>query len=137
VTFSEKEIFFFLFVTQSVDILYIKRKNGLFFWGSLVVLGVFQSLVGWGFWKVQSVPGGGVGSCIFCRVLGAPVGSWDLKQGDETESQKKWREIPGRESMCWASPGVTWPRVLNPLSSSWRFSDSSMQERMAFGGGGA
>jgi hypothetical protein len=55
----------------------------------------------------------------------------------KTESQKKWREIPGRESMCWASPGVTWPRVLNPLSSSWRFSDSSMQERMAFGGGGA
>jgi hypothetical protein len=63
---------------------------------------------------------------MYCRVLGAPVGSWDLKQGDKTELRKKWREIPGRESMCWASPGVTWPRVLNPLSNSWRFSDSSM-----------
>jgi hypothetical protein len=70
-----------------------------------VFLGVFQSLVGWGSWKVQSVPGGGVDSWISCRVLGAPVGSWDLKQGDKTELRKKMA-------------GDTWSGI-DVLGKSW------------------
>jgi hypothetical protein len=128
VTFSEKVNIFFFPLCNSIrgHTVYEKEK-----WFVLLgILGVSGGLSVFGGVGLLEGSVGSWGWCRFLDILSGPGGPRGIL-GPETRRQnritkKKWREIPGRESMCWASPGVTWPRVLNPLSNSWRFSDSSM-----------